>query len=221
MAWHRLSGLILTVMAAAPANAVTAVSQSIGNGTPWLRDGESLLVTFDRAAARGIDITSSGRVIDGIGSISGLRTAPKSAKDGYRAITAKAASSFDFRGWSGGRPLSMLSLDWGTIDSYNFVDFLDAKGGLVASFSGASLPITEGRTNLIGASRRLLFRFVPTERVTTMRLRSTGNSLEFDNVAAAISDAVPEPSVWAFLIIGFGMVGGQLRRRRRHAVLSA
>lgn len=200
---------------AGPAAAVTAVSQSINNGGKMLRDGESLVVTFDRPASAGIRIDGSGQIIDGIGSVRGLRTAPRDAGDSYRAVTAGASTTIDFRGWSGGKPLSLLSFDWGTIDSYNNVDFLDAGGALVASFGGGALPIVEGRTNLLGASRRLLFSFAPTQRVTTLRLRSSGNSFEFDNVAAAAANVVPEPDVWAFLIIGFAMIGGRMRRLRR------
>lgn len=206
--------IVIGALPAAPAAAVTAVSQSINNGSNRLRDGETLLIGFDRPASAGIRIDGTGRIIDGIGSVRGLRTAPKDAGDSYRALTAGASTTIDFRGWSGGKPLAMLSFDWGTIDSYNAVDFLDAGGALVASFSGDALPIVEGRTNLIGASRRLLFSFAPRERVTTLRLRSAGNSFEFDNVAAAAANAVPEPSVWAFLIIGFAMIGGRLRRLR-------
>lgn len=38
---------------------------------------------------------------------------------------------------------------------------------------------------------------------------SGGNSFEFDNLAAA----VPEPAAWGMMILGFGLVGGALRRR--------
>ena len=39
------------------------------------------------------------------------------------------------------------------------------------------------------------------------------------NIGTAIPPgAVPEPSTWAMLILGFGAVGGALRRRKRPAL---
>lgn len=35
-----------------------------------------------------------------------------------------------------------------------------------------------------------------------------------DLVTIVVPGAVPEPATWAMMIVGFGMVGGVLRRRR-------
>jgi hypothetical protein len=57
--------------------------------------------------------------------------------------------------------------------------------------------------------------------------QADGGYLAFDNVsvAAVVTDggaAVPEPSAWAMMIVGFGGVGALMRRKgRRAAVLSA
>jgi hypothetical protein len=45
---------------------------------------------------------------------------------------------------------------------------------------------------------------------------SLGNSFTLDNVT--IGAAVPEPTTWAMLMLGFGAVGAVLRSRRRVAV---
>ena len=43
----------------------------------------------------------------------------------------------------------------------------------------------------------------------------TGNSFEFDSIAGRLAGgAVPEPSTWAVMILGFGIVGASVRRRR-------
>lgn len=55
----------------------------------------------------------------------------------------------------------------------------------------------------------------------TFRFQDTGNDnigVILDNVSLA---AVPEPSTWAMLILGFGVVGAAARRRRRTAGESA
>ena len=46
--------------------------------------------------------------------------------------------------------------------------------------------------------------------------------LQIDDVTldGMISGAVPEPSTWAMLIVGMGLVGGTMRSRRRNAALA-
>ena len=39
-------------------------------------------------------------------------------------------------------------------------------------------------------------------------------------VLAATASLVPEPASWAVLIIGFGLVGGELRRRRHRPAMA-
>jgi PEP-CTERM motif len=55
---------------------------------------------------------------------------------------------------------------------------------------------------------------------TTLELSGTfrtgGDGFGFDNLA--FSSAIPEPATWAMMILGFGLVGGSLRRtnNRQH-----
>ena len=59
------------------------------------------------------------------------------------------------------------------------------------------------------------FAFVGTGNVETIRLTATngGNAgVFFDNIS--VSTAVPEPATWAMMIMGFGVAGALLRRRR-------
>lgn len=52
---------------------------------------------------------------------------------------------------------------------------------------------------------------------------TTGTSgfLQFDNIVVDQIAAVPEPASWAMMIVGFGLVGGSLRRRHGTALLAA
>lgn len=47
----------------------------------------------------------------------------------------------------------------------------------------------------------------------TLTLASPGGQGDFDNVTLADTTAVPEPASWALMIVGFGLVGGAVRRR--------
>jgi len=49
----------------------------------------------------------------------------------------------------------------------------------------------------------------------SVNLTSNGNSLTvFAKLGAGAAPAVPEPATWAMLILGFGLVGAALRRRK-------
>lgn len=72
---------------------------------------------------------------------------------------------------------------------------------------------------------RLDLDYTPLHGLTTTSantLAAEGKVLRYDASAAAddlvivrvITAAVPEPGTWAMLIAGFGLVGGQMRRRR-------
>ncbi len=47
-----------------------------------------------------------------------------------------------------------------------------------------------------------------------------GGQFGFDDVTINAVSAVPEPSIWATMLIGFGFVGGALRYRRRRTSIS-
>ncbi|WP_108810798.1 PEPxxWA-CTERM sorting domain-containing protein [Sphingorhabdus sp. Alg231-15] len=49
-------------------------------------------------------------------------------------------------------------------------------------------------------------------------LTANGTSVNLDNID--VSTAVPEPATWAFMILGFGAIGGALRRRKANVKVS-
>ena len=212
--------LCLSALAVAPAAAVTVTVTSLrGSPDPGLARGETLVAGFDRANAAGVTDTSRGAVITAAGSIGGVRAAPAGIGDSvYRSIGAGGESVFDFAGWSRGRGLESFSVYWGSVDSYNFIDFLDAAGQRVAGIGGGALPVANGNQAAAATNRRVFFDFRPEQKVTAVRFRSEGAAFEFDSVAA--SAMVPEPENWALLIIGFGLVGALARRRQRRAVVA-
>ena len=211
--------LCLSALLVAPAAAVTMTSAP-GSPDPGLGKGETLVVSFDTANAAGVTDVSRGDVITAAGSIGGVRAAPAGiGKSVYRSIGRGGESLFDFTDFTKGQGLASFSLYWGSIDGYNFIDFLDVTGRRVASFSGGDLPSANGNQTEAATNRRVFFDFKPEQKVTAARLRSDGAAFEFDSIGAA--GAVPEPESWALMIIGFGAIGVLARRQKRRVALAA
>lgn len=196
---------------AVPAQAVTFTS-SPGAPDPGIAKGETLLVSFDAPDPKGITTLTKGFVLTGAGSNSNRAAPAGTAKGGgYQSLSAGGSSLFDFADWSKGRGLSSFSVYWGSVDTYNHVDFLNFDGKRVGGISGADLPVANGNQGLGATNRRVFFNFLPGEKVAAVKFRSTGTAFEFDSLAATA--AVPEPATWAMLITGFGLIGHAMRRR--------
>ena len=190
-----------------------------GAPDPGPAPGQTMLVSFDTPNAFGVRDISSGTVITAAGSIGGVRAAPAGNTSVYRSLGGDSQSTFDFSGWTKGAPLASLSFEWGSIDSYNFVDFLNKKGDTVWTIAGSDLPQFNGDQAAPMTNQRLLVRFQREADIAAVRMRSNGAAFEFDSLAAAAeTGAVPEPASWVMLIVGFGFIGHGLRRRRTHAV---
>lgn len=204
--------VIAAALIAAPAAAVVMTS-SPGAPDPGLAKGEVLLVSFDAPNTAGIVETNIGNVVTGPGS-NGQRAAPAGTGGAaYRSIGTGGRSTFDFSGFTQGAPLRKLSFYWGSIDTYNYVDFFNPQGTLVGAFGGGDLPLADGNQTLAATNRRVFFDFLPAENVTAVRFRSSGTAFELDSIGA-MTGAVPEPATWAMLILGFAAVGIGLRQRR-------
>ena len=121
-------------------------------------------------------------------------------------LSASAADYYGFR--------------WGSIDFYNTVSFYDGDT-LLLSLTGtqvkdASPGLTAGYFNVYAGTG---------ESITRVVLESSRSSLESDNHAVrfmaqslapyAPIASVPEPSTYALLLAGLGLVGFAARRSRR------
>jgi hypothetical protein len=181
--------------------------------------GQSLLVSFDTPNAAGVTEFSSGSVITAAGSIGGVRAAPAGNGSVYRSLGGGGQSTFDFSGWTKGAPLASLSFEWGSIDSYNFVDFLNQRGETVWTMAGSDFPQYNGDQAAAITNQRVLISFQREADIAAVRMRSKGAAFEFDRLAGAVpTGTVPEPASWLMMIIGFGFVGFGLRRKRMRAV---
>ncbi len=194
------------VSLAAPANALTVISAPVDTPPPA---DQFVIYDFDGYVAPGYTLTLSGAagIFDGSqGLFPGVAAPPPGTTTDYLAIQAGGAATLD-------TPLiSAISVYIGSPDSYNAIRFIGLNG-FDQTLTGAAL--ADGSFNgdqTIG--RRMTYNF-GSDRVTKVIFYSTGNSFELDNIAT--TSAVPEPATWAMMIVGFGLVGGAIRRRRQTA----
>ena len=102
--------------------------------------------------------------------------------------------------------IGSLSFLWGTPDNFNLLDVLDGDGNSIFSFRGNP----DVSTTLADSLVTLNFDDATSGSVKALRFTATGTAFEIDNVAVR---AVPEPGVWAMMLIGFAAMGFSLRRR--------
>ncbi|WP_420140374.1 PEPxxWA-CTERM sorting domain-containing protein [Sphingomonas sp.] len=105
-------------------------------------------------------------------------------------------SSFTF--WSPGPALT----EWNGAVDFAAIDFAAAPAGLLVKGTG-SVNYTELDT--------------PFDFGTQARFTITGSDAAvnaFANFSYVSLGSVPEPMSWAMMVAGFGLVGGELRRRR-------
>jgi hypothetical protein len=102
--------------------------------------------------------------------------------------------------------IGSLSFLWGTPDNFNLLEVLDGGGNSIFEFRGNP----DVSTTLADSLVTLNFDDATSGSVKALRFTATGTAFEIDNVAVR---AVPEPGVWAMMLIGFAAMGFSLRRR--------
>lgn len=110
--------------------------------------------------------------------------------------------------------IASLSFVWGSVDSYNILEVLDASDNILGSVTGAQV-IGPG---VFGTTSRFVTLSLSDGAeglAAKLRLRSNNgqadtNAFEIDNVSI---QAVPEPATWMMLILGMLGVGFAMRRR--------
>jgi hypothetical protein len=116
-------------------------------------------------------------------------------------------STYDFT--FGGNPFSLNSLDvsFASTGALGNLTAFDAANNVLGttSFSGTSI----GTVNVTGLSGF--------SSISRLRLVDTVSHFSIDNLVLtqSASAAVPEPSTWLTMIIGFGLLAGYVRGQRR------
>ncbi len=111
--------------------------------------------------------------------------------------------------------IGSLSLSWGSVDTSNLLEVLDnsAIPNVLATITGTQIQGLVGTAGAYfpqGALVTLKFDGGTENQIGGLRFSSRNNSFEFDNIAVA---PIPEPSIWAMMLLGFAAMGFSLRRR--------
>lgn len=204
------STLVAVALCASTLSASAAVSFSSPNpyDANGYGPGESLVWNFDSVANPSFSYFGSVLPF----SIAGVAAAPA----GDATLYGFAYPGFDATFQLNTGSLSSLSFYLGSLDTFNTISFYNGAT-LIGSYNGSQLTIpnpangnkTSGDTN-----RRYFFTFGDADNVNKVVFNTTKPAFEFDDIAAAIS-GVPEPSTWAMMMLGFGLVGFMLRNGRR------
>lgn len=158
--------------------------------------------------------TTSGGTIQTGSNAQGAQ--PLGSTGNYFTVGPDTSPAFiDLSSFAG---IASLSFIWGSVDDYNDI-FVIARDGstVLGSWNGtqAATP-ANGDQTAVNTNPLVTISFFGTEQgdIGGLRLRSSRQAFEIDNISIA---AVPEPSTWAMLILGFGLLGGSLRARSAQA----
>jgi hypothetical protein len=213
---------VLAIAGAASAAVTVSTPES---GYPAIPTGQTTVVSFDGPNAAGYSYTSSAGV-----NGTGVYQTADGLHSGVAAVPFGDTSTSYFAVTTGGHldlttpVLKSLSVFIGSLDSYNSITF-KGLGGFSQAFSGSTLAadvpvLANGDQTSSLTNRRFDFQFNGA-KVNEVLFNSTGNSFEFDTIAAAPAGGVPEPATWAMMMAGVFGVGAALRRSSAQAAALA
>ena len=181
--------------------APTTISFNGGSGT--LPANETVFQNFDSFAPN----SSIGTNAFALSASSGLGARPAFGSTGnFASVLSGGSFTTSFS------PASAFSFVLGSLDVYNSLTlfFTDGTSTLLTGGAIVGSPTLFDSGSQTDAQTNGVVTYTATgARISGATFASTGNSFEFDNLAAA----VPEPAMWGMMILGFGLVGGALRRR--------
>ncbi len=141
-----------------------------------------------------------------LGVLTGMTAPPPGDVTNYLTVAGgKAATLVSVK------PLKKISLFMGSPDSYNSIRFIGLNYDVTLNGSQLWQPLAAS-TGDRSWGRRLTYDF-GSFGVTKVIFASRYNSLEFDDLAGSFQ-AVPEPTSWALMLVGFFGLGAILRYRR-------
>ena len=195
--------------AAVPAPASAASFVFVGGGASPT-GSFSVVNTFDNT----MGLTGSNYFIKTPPSDSNGAPPANSVPSGtpYLSVLANGSATYTFSGL-----VNAFQFDWGSVDAYNTLSFTSNLVPMVV-IPGLSFPnAADGNQTAAGTNGLFTVTGAAGEFFTSVTFSSSQNSFEVDNLAVA---AIPEPSTWALMFLGFGMIGAASRYRRRSSNLT-
>lgn len=190
-------------------NYVTFDNMSLGPDG-WVENGLTLTLEPDAQVVQGSESGQYAAPVlsNGNGALFGTGDGPDETKyvtsgnnSGDETPNASATMTFGSNQW-------YFGLLWGSVDTYNKLEFYDSADNLLYTLTGSSVKVpADGDQSSEGTVYANIFADTPFTKVVAT---STQYAFEFDNVAYG----VPEPAamlVWGFL----GIVGLCWLRRRK------
>ena len=145
------------------------------------------------------------------GSFSGLAAQPLGSTGNYWTI-GPSDGPVGVMDLSSFTSIASISFIWGSVDDWNWVDVLDRSGNVMHIFNGtdvAVMPNGSWTAQAMNPFATVALTGADRTNVGGLRFRSGTNAFELDDFAIA----VPEPSTWLTLLLGFGIIGGTMRAR--------
>ncbi len=210
------AALFSAIAFAGSASAAITISDTVLSAPPATPAGQVMIADLDHSVASGFGLSGAGFTRMGSdGLASGVSAPPPGDLTGYMTVTSGNVETL-----TASKGLSAMSVYIGSPDSFNSIKFYSSSfAGGSETLSGAALfnPTTDfGGDQSKGVQVKYDFGGA---KVTKVEFGSAGNSFEFDNVSGVTG--VPEPTTWALMIGGLGLVGLALRRKPATAQAAA
>ncbi len=196
----RLILAALAVSTAVPASAATTITYTDSVPTP--SPDVQIFEDFDDKAD-GDSIGTNAEVFSD--AETGLAARPAGSTGNFGVVLGGGVANFTFA-----RPASRFGFLLGSLDTYNGLT-VNYANGTSQTFAGSGITGGAGATTGSGGGFVTIRQDAGDPRITGVSFSSSQNSFEFDTLGVG---GVPEPTTWAMMILGFGVVGGAMRRRK-------
>lgn len=201
MKTYILASAVALAAMASPASAAVTVTYSPGAGvTP----GFTVFQNFDALAA-GSSLGTNAFVY--ANTVPTVAARPAFGSTGnFAAVGTGGSAAFTFA------PTFAFGFTLGSLDTFNAIRFLFADGTTQTLTGGQIINGVTADGDQVDPDVNGFVRYSFTgPALVGATFLSGGTAFEFDNLATA----VPEPAAWALMLLGFGAVGGVVRRRAK------
>ena len=204
-----LVAMAASVMLSSAANASLLVNGSFELGSPQPSAGSFATLGAGNSSITGWTVSSGSidwingywQAKDGTHSIDLAGGVPGGIEQTFNTV---AGTVYSVNYWLSGNP------DGGDI----------GKDGVVAAINGSVVDASSSITGIQGSTHANMnyslknFTFTASGNSTTLRFTSDPSESAYGAVIDMVTvAAVPEPTTWAMMLVGFGVVGASMRRR--------